>query len=80
MVETVSLYDAKTHLSQLVERAAKGEEIVICKNGTPTARLMPLPSRGERRKPAGALGNVTIGPDFDAPLPDELLSEFGMRE
>ena len=35
MTETVSLYDAKTHLSQLVERAAEGEEIMISKNGKP---------------------------------------------
>ena len=64
----VSLYDAKTHLSNLIERAAGGEEIVIAKNGTPKAKLIPLkPVRSEPRRPAGALGIASISPDFDAP-------------
>ncbi len=41
MSSTVNLYQAKTHLSQLVERAAAGEEIIIAKAGRPVARLMP---------------------------------------
>jgi prevent-host-death family protein len=40
MVRQVNLYEAKTNLSQLVEDAAKGEEIVIAKNGKPMARLV----------------------------------------
>jgi prevent-host-death family protein len=80
MAETVSLYDAKTHLSQLVDRAAEGEEIVISKNGKPLARLMPLASRGARRVPAGALGVVTIRADFDAPLPPGIRAGFEGRE
>ncbi len=40
--ETVSLYQAKTQLSRLVDRAAEGEEIVISKSGRPRARLVPL--------------------------------------
>lgn len=39
----VNLYDAKTQLSQLVERAAAGEEIIIAKAGRPRARLVPMP-------------------------------------
>jgi len=79
MTETVSLYDAKTHLSQLVDRAAEGEEIMISKNGKPLARLMPLASRGARRIPAGALGVVMIRPDFDAPLPPDIQAAFEGR-
>ncbi|MBI2614987.1 MAG: type II toxin-antitoxin system prevent-host-death family antitoxin, partial [Gemmatimonadetes bacterium] len=40
--EPVSLYDAKTHLSELVEEAARGREIIIAKSGKPKARLVPL--------------------------------------
>jgi prevent-host-death family protein len=80
MVDAVSLYDAKTHLSQLVDRAAGGEEITISKNGKPLARLMPLVNKGARRTPAGALGIVTVGPDFDAPLPADLQTAFDGRE
>ncbi len=51
---TVNLYDAKTHLSKLVERAAAGEEIAIAKAGRPLARLMPLARRAGPR-PLGLL-------------------------
>jgi prevent-host-death family protein len=76
MSEIVSLYDAKTHLSQLVDRAAEGEEIVIAKNGTALARLVPLAPKSGLRKPAGALGLTSISPDFDDPLPGDLQAIF----
>ena len=65
----VTLYEAKTHLSSLVDRAAAGEEIVIAKNGVPQARLVPLAARGQLRKPANALRISFIADDFDAPDP-----------
>jgi prevent-host-death family protein len=46
-VETVGLFDAKTHLSALLERVAQGEEITITKHGTPVAVVVPA---GTRRK------------------------------
>ncbi len=61
----VSLYDAKTQLSALVDRAAAGEEIVIAKNGVPYARLVAIACRGQRRKPANAMLIDHIAPDFD---------------
>jgi prevent-host-death family protein len=63
----VSLYDAKTHLSSLVDRAAGGEEIIITKNGRPRAKLVPLPASDGDRVPAGALGVVEFHEDFNAP-------------
>ena len=72
-----NLYDAKTNLSQLVDRAAAGEEIIIAKNGVPLARLVPLEARPIARVPGGWEGAVTIADDFDAPLPEELLAAFG---
>lgn len=78
MGKTVSLYEAKTHLSALVERAAAGEEFVIAKNGVPFAKLSAVAFRGERRRPAGALGITRIAEDFDAPDPEiERLFEGG---
>ena len=41
-MDTINLYEAKTKLSSLVERAAAGEEIIIAKSGRPLARLVPL--------------------------------------
>lgn len=56
----VSLYDAKTQLSTLVERAARGEQIIIAKNGVPMAKLVAIPFRGEPRKPANAMGIANL--------------------
>ncbi len=72
----VNIYDAKTQLSRLVERAAAGEEIVIAKSGRPQARLVPLASKGAPRKPGLLKGRVRMGDDFDAPLPDDILERF----
>jgi prevent-host-death family protein len=70
-----NLYEAKTHLSELVDRAAKGEEIVIAKNGVPMAKLVPLEKK-PKRVPGGWEGKVWIADDFDEPLPDDLLRAF----
>lgn len=74
--EAVSLYDAKTHLSELVEQAAQGREIVIAKSGKPKARLVPLAPQDSRKYRKYGLGRregVWIADDFDAPLPPEIL-------
>lgn len=75
--ETVALYDAKTHLSSLVERAAEGEEIVISKSGKPKARLVPLGDVHPRREPGKGRGQWSVSEEFDAPLPPEILEIFG---
>jgi prevent-host-death family protein len=73
----VNIYDAKTRLSELVDAAHRGEEIVIAKAGTPMAKLVPL-SHGPKRKIKFGLmkGQIEIAEDFDAPLPDEILAAF----
>jgi prevent-host-death family protein len=76
MDETVNLYQAKTHLSELVERAAQGEEIVIAKAGKPKAKLVPFREAASRREPANLLGITFIAEDFDQPLPPEIQSAF----
>ena len=75
MTRVVSLYDAKTHLSSLVEAAAEGEEIVIAKNGVARAKLVPIPVQREPRRPAHALGITYIADDFDA-LDEEIADLF----
>jgi len=80
MAKQVNLYDAKTHLSELVERAAGGEEIVIAKAGLPRARLVPLARPSKPRRPGAWKGRVWIGPDFDAPLPEGVLAAFEGEE
>lgn len=77
MSKIVNLYEAKTHLSELVEEAAGGEEIIIAKAGTPRARLLPLTTAKKPRKPGRWKDKeVYIAEDFDAPLPPEILKGF----
>ena len=78
IAEPVSLYEAKTHLSELVELAAQGKEITIAKSGKPKARLVPLAGKQARRvrSPGKGKGRGWIAPDFDAPLPAEVLELF----
>jgi prevent-host-death family protein len=73
----LSLYDAKTNLSALVDRAAAGEEIVISKYGRPCARLVPL-KKPVRRRPGSAKGRIWMAADFDAPLPRHVLDAFNL--
>jgi prevent-host-death family protein len=78
MADTVNLYAAKTHLSELVERAAAGEEIVIAKAGKPKAKLVPYRPLRKKRRIGGRnlLGITYIAEDFDAPLPPEIQKYF----
>jgi len=70
MTKFFSLYEAQIQLSNLVDRAAAGEEIVISKSGMPFAKLVPLPNRGKPGKPAKVLKIDHIAPDFDARDPE----------
>lgn len=75
----VNLYEAKTHLSALVDRAAAGEEFVIAKAGKPMARLTLIPpAKATLRKPGRNLLGITyMAEDFDATLPENVLTDFG---
>lgn len=66
----INLYDAKTNLSNLVDRAASGEEVIIAKNGVPLALLGPIPKQSEPRTPAHALAISYIAEDFDEVDPE----------
>jgi prevent-host-death family protein len=71
----LNLYEAKTRLSALVDDAAAGREIVIAKNGRPMAKLVPY-RQAARRRPGRAKGRIWMAPDFDAPLPTDVLEGF----
>lgn len=68
-MKTVNVHEAKTHLSKLLQRVAKGEEIVIAKAGKPVARLIPE-SRKQKRVLGIMCGKFVVPEDFDAPLPE----------
>jgi len=73
----VGMHEAKTKLSQLVERAEAGEEIVIARNGKAVARLVPVAGTNSLASVRGALrGRVAFSDDFDD-LPDDIAEAFG---
>jgi len=72
----VSVYDAKTNLSRLLDRAAEGEEIVITRNGRPVAKLVAATAVRGPRKLGVLKGRIRIHKDFDAPLPDDVVDAF----
>lgn len=71
----VGVHEAKTNLSQLLQRVAAGEEVVITRSGEPVAKLVPWPGRKKRRLGIDE-GLFEIPEDFDDPLPDDVLAEF----
>ena len=76
MTQTVNVHEAKTHLSRLLDRVSRGEEIIIAKAGRPVARLVAVEERPVRRVPGSASGLVVVGDDFDDPLPEEVSKSF----
>jgi prevent-host-death family protein len=71
----VNVHEAKTRLSQLLERVEHGEEVVVCRAGKPVAKLVPYRETQVPRKPGSWKGRVWIAPDFDE-LPPEVAAAF----
>jgi len=73
---TINIYEAKTRLSQLVDQAAAGEDVIVSRNGKPLVRITRLtdPNRAIR---FGLLqGAIHVSDDFDAPLQDAIVASF----
>ncbi len=75
MADPVNMHEAKTELSRLVERALKGEDIVIARAGVPAVRLVPVRNRGTRTLGQWK-GRIEMSDDFDAPLSEEELTAW----
>jgi prevent-host-death family protein len=71
-----NLDQAKTSLSRLIDRAARGEEIILCKGGKPLAKIVPFHRSPDPRQPGGWEGRMRIAEDFEAPLPPEVQAAF----
>jgi prevent-host-death family protein len=74
-MDKVNVYEAKTHLSRLLDRVEAGEEIVICRSGRAVARLVPYQRTGRLRRPGAWRGKVQLAEDFDV-LPEEIIAAF----
>ena len=72
---TVSVHEAKTHLSRLIERVLAGEEVVIARNKEPVVRLVREAPLVPKRRLLGAMKGQMgdVGTEAMAPLPDEYL-------
>lgn len=76
---TVNIHEAKTHLSRLIERATKGEDIVIAKAGNPQVRLVPV--RAKLLRKAGRFaGQFVVTDAFFEPLPEADLAAWECRD
>jgi len=77
-MRTVNIHEAKTHLSRLVDRAAKGEPFIIAKAGKPLVKVVPLDAPPARRDEAVRLlkGQISVPDDFDTMFADEIEEMF----
>jgi prevent-host-death family protein len=74
---TVGMHEAKTHLSQLVERALAGEDVVLTRRGKPAVRLTPVGRIEDRTDLFGLMaGEIHMSEDFDE-LPADIAEAFG---
>ena len=64
----VTVHEAKTHLSRLLNKVQAGEEIIVARGNEPIAKLVPIKSSKPKRIPGRDKGKIWIAPDFDAPL------------
>lgn len=77
--EVVTVTEAKTQLSRLIERTQAGEEIVIRRGRQPVAKLVRYQPAPSPRKLGALRGQIWIAEDFDAP-DEELERLFGTRD
>jgi len=77
-MRTVNIHEAKTHLSRLVEQAAKGEPFVIAKAGKPLVKVVPLdePPKKPVQRIGFMKGQYSIPDDFDTMFQDEIIRMF----
>ena len=62
---TVNIHEAKTHLSKLVDRAARGESFVIAKSGKPLVKVAALSAPAKPRRLGFLVGEIKVPDDFD---------------
>lgn len=76
---TVNIHEAKTHLSRLIEQAAKGDSFIIAKAGKPMVKVMALhaPEAGAEQRLGFMAGQIVIPDDFNSMGSAEIESLFG---
>ncbi len=80
-MDVVNIHQAKTHLSRLVERAAKGESFIIAKAGKAMVKVVPIdaPDRSKVRRIGFMSGAFEVPEDFDRMGEEEIASLFDVN-
>ena len=78
-MQSINIHEAKTHLSRLIEKAAKGEPFVIAKAGKPMVKVSALgaPDQSQMRRIGFLAGQIEVPDDFDRMGEDEIAALFG---
>jgi antitoxin (DNA-binding transcriptional repressor) of toxin-antitoxin stability system len=79
-METITIHKAKTQLSRLIEKACRGEEIIIARGKQPVAKLVALPTaRKGERIPGAWKGRISYTADAFDPLTDQEMKDLGFE-
>ncbi len=78
-MRTVNIHEAKTHLSRLIDRAAKGESFVIAKSGKPMVKVVAIdaPAAAEMRRVGFMARQFSVPEDFDRMAGEDIADMFG---
>ncbi len=79
-MKTFNIHEAKTHLSRLVDRAAKGEPFVIAKAGKPLVKVTAIDAPRARQRIGCMEGEFTVPDDFNTLFEDEIAELFGIEK
>jgi prevent-host-death family protein len=74
-----TVHQAKTNLSKLLRKAARGEEVIIARGKTPVAKLVPVSAKKKKRVPGAYKGKIWYTADAFAPLSKAELAEWGIE-
>ena len=75
-MSTVNIHEAKTHLSQLIEKAVAGEEVIIAKAGKPVVRLIALEPPAPKSRIGFLKGQITVPDDIKTPFAEDIEEMF----
>jgi prevent-host-death family protein len=78
-MKQVNVHQAKNQLSRLLREVEDGERVVIARNGTPVAKLVPHVEERKPREPGWAKGRVWMAPDFDE-FDEQIARDFGLLD
>jgi len=78
--QTYNVQEASANLPSLLRAVASGTDVIIVDRGKPMARLSRIEDTHPKIRFGVLKGKIKVSDDFDAPLPDRILSEFEWNE